>query len=67
MDKVDTEEQPLSNATSSSKDVVEPDKSKESSVSVAVSDSVVENDTQYAVVETFQIPQQSERGINYTI
>lgn len=67
MDKVDTEEQPLSKATSSSKDVVEPDKSKESSVSVAVSDSVVENDTQYAVVETFQIPQQSERGINYTI
>jgi len=64
---VDTEEQPLSKATSSSKDVVEPDKSKESSVSVAVSDSVVENDTQYAVVETFQIPQQSERGINYTI
>jgi hypothetical protein len=63
VDKVDTEEQPLSKATSSSKDVVEPDKSKESSVSVAVSDSVVENDTQYAVVETFQIPQQSERVI----
>ncbi|CAL9220637.1 unnamed protein product [Arabidopsis halleri] len=54
-----TEEQPLPKSTSSSEDVVEPDKSKASTLPVAVSDSVVEND----VEGTSQIPQQSERVI----
>ncbi|XP_023642363.1 GBF-interacting protein 1 isoform X2 [Capsella rubella] len=54
-----TKVQPLSKSTSSSEDVVEPDKSKASTVPVAVSDSVVDNDTQYAVDETSQISQQS--------
>lgn len=62
MNKGVTEEQPLPKSTSSSEDVVEPDKSKASTLPVAVSDSVVEND----VEGTSQIPQQSERGINYT-
>ncbi|XP_010465140.1 PREDICTED: GBF-interacting protein 1-like [Camelina sativa] len=54
-----TEEQPLSKSTSSSEDVVEPDKSKASTVPVAVSDSVVKNDTQYTLDGTSQISQQS--------
>ncbi|CAH8260301.1 unnamed protein product [Arabidopsis lyrata] len=54
-----TEEQPLPKSTSLSEDVVEPDKSKASTVPVAVSDSVVEND----VYGTSQIPQPSERVI----
>lgn len=59
-----TEEQPLSKSTSSSEDVVEPDKSEASTVPVAVSDSFVENDTQYAVDGTSQISQQSSMIVN---
>lgn len=59
MNKGVTEEQPPSKSMSSSQDVVALDKSKASTVPVAVSDSAVENDTQYALDGTSQISQQS--------
>ncbi|KAL1204869.1 GBF-interacting protein 1 [Cardamine amara subsp. amara] len=59
LNKVVTEEQPPSKSTSSSQDVVELDKSKASSVPVAVSDSAVENDTHYALDGISLISEQS--------